>query len=256
MGENFYDDIALDYDRIIGWERRLGTERPWFENLWKRFHTRSVLDAACGTGRHLSVFAEMGLDVMGSDVSPVMTTQAMKHVREAGLSVQVSVSSWAELPRKIGRTFDAVLCIGNSLPYVTDRRTLEESLRGLWSRVSPGGILIIQMKNFHKLRREGTRFLPIVSTNQPHETVALRIYDYHTDRIDFNVILLDKIAGEWQDRHQATPLRPYEAKDLVPFLSGLGAGVSIYGSLALDDFADQQSPDFVILAERVQEQTD
>ncbi len=230
-------------------------EKPQFQALFDRFGVRSVLDASCGTGHHLRLFASMGIDVGGADISPAMVELARENTRKAGYSIEVSVSSWAELPEKVSRRFDAVLCIGNSLPYVIDEGDLRKSLRGLWSCVKDGGILLVQFKNFEKLRRAGERFLPIVSTEGPHETVGLRMYDYYPDKIDFHVILLEKIDREWRMRRHVTPLKPYASEDIVAPLHGLGVTVNVYGSLGLGPFVVEESPDVVIVAQHTESVT-
>jgi hypothetical protein len=74
------------------------------------------------------------------------------------------------------------------------------------------------------------------------------MYDYLPDRIDFHVILLEKVEGEWRMRHHVTPLKPYTQKDILPLLHELAAEVSVYGSLGLEPFVSETSPDVVMVA--------
>ena len=252
MAEDFYAELSADYDRMIRWERRLVRERPLFEVLWRRFHVNSVLDASCGTGHHLVLFRQMGLAVFGTDASHAMVKLARKTLEKAERARECTVlrSHWDKLPEVVERTFDAVLCIGNSLPYVTETEALHDSLRGLWSRVGEKGILLLQFKNFWKLRKENQRFLPLSWDPENPDSVAIRLYDYGEDRIDFNVILLDRKREGWTMRHQVAPLRPYGAGDVTPLLARLGAQVSAHGSLGLEDFDPDSSEDIVLLARR------
>lgn len=263
MTTDFYADVAADYDRMIRWERRLTVERPQFEALVKRHGIRSALDASCGSGHHLVLLASMGVAVEGSDASAAMIALARETVRKAGLSLDDSLHSlrWDELPAAIPRRFDAVFCIGNSLPYVMDPDDMAASVRGLWSRVADRGILATQYKNFEKLIASRERFLPLSSARYassgeggadptPRETVALRMYDYHPDRIDFNVVLLDKRGDDWTMRHHVTPLRPYKPGEVAGVLEAEGASVSLHGSLGLEPFVAAESGDVVILAAR------
>lgn len=255
MTTEFYRQLAGDYDRVIRWRKRLEVERPLFEALWRRFGTRSVLDAACGTGHHLFLFAGMGLEVFGSDASPEMIELARQNAREAGLEPadRLACCEWSRLPQVVGRTFDAVLCIGNSLPHVFEKAALEASLRGLWACVAGQGILLIQYKNFDKLYRTRERFLPLQSSPPPREMIALRMYDYHHDRIEFHVALLNRHGDEWALRHFQVPLKPYRPSEVAGPLRALAGDehVSIHGSLRLDAFDPGQSDDVVIVARRV-----
>ena len=253
MARDFYAELAADYDRMIRWEGRLKNERPLFETIWERYGVRSVLDASCGTGHHLVLFASMGLAVTGTDASEDMIHLARKTTEKAGLFMEDAIfhSAWADLTDKLPHVFDAVLCIGNSLPYVMGEEELQRSLSGLWSRVRKSGILLIQFKNFEKLYRNRQRMLPLVSRDEPHQSVALRIYDYYRDHIDFNVILLDREADEWKVRHHVTPLKPYRSDEIASPLEEMGATVSIHGSLGLEPFDPVVSDDLVVLAQRV-----
>ncbi|MEI7635399.1 MAG: class I SAM-dependent methyltransferase [bacterium] len=252
---DFYVGLAADYDRMILWERRLKTERPWFDGLWSRFGTRSVLDASCGTGHHLVMFAGMGLDVWGSDASGEMIRLARQTARSAGLHMDERIChcDWNDLTKTMPRLFDAVLCIGNSLPYVIEHEMLAASLAGMWSRVADGGFLLLQFKNYLKLYSTRQRFLPLSSSSEPYESVALRMCEYHPDMVDFHVILLDKRGGGWSLRHQSTPLKPYTPEDIAPLLHSLGAQTALHGALSLAPFDPGVSEDIVMLALKLPE---
>jgi len=252
MERDFYAELAADYDRMIRWERRLSVERPQFDALVRRFHVQTVLDASCGSGHHLVLLASLGLDVEGADASPAMVELAKETTRAAGLAFddKIHCTTWQQLASSVPRTFDAVLCIGNSLPYVMNPGLMRESVRGLWSRVNPAGILIIQYKNFGKLVASRERFLPLSWVNKPNETVAVRLYDYHADHIGFNVILLDRIGEEWTLRHHETTLHPYAPEEVAAAIRNEGAEVSLHGSLGLEPFNPEESGDVVLLAKR------
>ena len=252
MSELFYDNLAADYDRVIRWERRLKVEKPLFQSLWDRFNVRSVLDAACGTGRHLAMFLDEGLNAVGSDESPEMIAHAAEVLGQSGHAPagRLFTAPWTELGAVMDRRFDAVLCIGNSLPYLMDLNVFHASLHALWERRNPDGVVVVQFKNFDKLIAEKQRFLPLQATSGPVESIAVRMYDYHPDHIDFNVLMLEKIEGEWKMRHRVTPLKPYHAEDAAACFKALGAQVEVYGSLALAPYDRAKSDDVVILAYR------
>ena len=129
--------------------------------------------------------------------------------------------------------------------------------RGLWSRVAPGGVLIIQFRNFVKMRVRGERFLPLSSLVDPAtgvEYLCLRQYDWREQTVDFNVIMLSRPqrdpAAEWSLRHWTTPLGTYSAGDIVNPLQALGAQVQLYGSLGLEPYEELTSDDVVLWAHR------
>lgn len=242
MAEDFYGEVAAIYDRMIRWERRLQFEEPLFAALWQRSGARTLLDASCGSGRHLPLFVRQGLRVSGADASAAMLELARAQVDALPEAERPRLvhAAWAELPEKLGERFDAVLCLGNSLPYVTEPAALRESLRGLWSAVAPGGFLLVQFRNFARMRRLGERFLPLSSLVDPAsgaEYLCLRQYDWHPASVDFLVIMCMRERPDpalpWTLRHWSTPLATYGPADVTGPLEELGAQCELYGSLAL-----------------------
>lgn len=259
--EEFYKNVARIYDRMIRWENRLANEKPLFEAIWQRSGAKRILDAACGSGRHLPLYVEQGLEVVASDASGEMLALAERIA--AGIPEKkrpaLIHSPWKDLPEKVPGTFDAVLCLGNSLPYVTDRNELKASLEGLWSKVSEEAFLLIQFKNFMGLRKKEERFLPLsfaAATDEDPETVCVRQYNWHEGWVEFLVIALQKTerpdkksAGPWSMTNWSTPLATYSAEDVRDALESLGAKVEGFGSLKLDPYNPETSPDVVLWAE-------
>ncbi|MCE5230312.1 methyltransferase domain-containing protein [bacterium] len=254
MTDVFDRELAAYYDRMIRWEKRLAFERPLFEALWKKYRTQSVLDAACGSGAHMELFAQQGLDVTGRDASSGMVEMANERMKNIGESRRpvAKVARWNRL--SLRRKFDAVLCLGNSLPYVTDPGELAESLARLFRCVKAGGFLMIQYKNFAMLRARGERFLPLSTHRDASgaETIAVRQYDWHGGAVDFLAIILERpnAGAEWQMRHWTTRLATWPPKKIIAELKKKGARTRLCGSIGLDPFDPEKSDDVVIVAER------
>lgn len=254
MPDFFDDSLAVYYDRMIRWEKRLAFERPLFEVLWKTYRTKTVLDASCGSGMHLQLFIEQGLQTAGSDASPRMIELARQRLSRLSNPPALFLAVWNELAQKTARTFDAVLCLGNSLPYVTDEAQLADSLAGLWSRVAPAGFLLIQYKNFAMLRARGERFLPLSSHRDPAgpETIAIRQYDWLHGAVDFLVIIVERenANADWRMRNWTTRLATWPPETVINQLERLGARVKLCGSLGLEPFEQSSSDDVVLIAEK------
>lgn len=60
-------------------------EEPAVRPMLDRFEEDPVLDAACGTGRHLAYLAQVGRRVVGTDISPDMLDKAREKVAAADL---------------------------------------------------------------------------------------------------------------------------------------------------------------------------
>ncbi len=135
---DFYDTLAPMFDVMTDWEARLASEGPFLKSILEEAGAKRVLDAACGSGGHALWLARQGYDVMGADVSPVMIALARQKAAAAGLDVPFVVAFPISnlLPMSPTRQppldhFDAVLCLGNSLPHLLTQDDLVAALRGM-----------------------------------------------------------------------------------------------------------------------------
>lgn len=252
MSSDFYDAVADDYDRLFDWDRRLEADWQHLEPMLRDHNVRMVLDAACGGGRHVAMLAGKGFTCTGSDASAGMIARARAHTVDCSPPPRLLQCTWAELPERLANVhYGAVLCLGNSLPSVTQRADLQRSLAGLWSRVGRGGFLLIQIKNFERLLRTREPYLPILSWQDgEHDLVCIRQYEYREDLIAFRVLLLDREQGSWRLRPYETTLAPWRAPDLVIPLEQQGARCRLFGTLGNEPFDPRASEDLVVLAER------
>jgi glycine/sarcosine N-methyltransferase len=254
----FYDGLGCDYDLMVAWEERLAREESFFSRLFAERGSRRVLDAACGTGMHVIAFTRAGRDCTGADLSPVMVEKARQNARDAGVAARFEVAGFGGLVSSIGGHFDAVTCIGNSLPHLLDDESLRACLADFAALLVPGGILVIQNRNYDRLLRERQRLMPPVSRVEAEgETVFLRITEYPPagavadEVVDFTLLTLRKRLGEWSLHAQNTPLRAMRRSTLESELKKAGfAAVRAYGSYAFDEFDAAGSSDLVIVATR------
>jgi SAM-dependent methyltransferase len=250
----FYDALGDDYDLMVSWEERLRREEPFFRGAFADHGVRSVLDAACGTGMHAVAFARWGLAAAGADLSPAMIERAREHARAAGVEVALSVAAFgglaAAFPSQAGR-FDAVTCLGNSLPHLPDDASLEAALADMARMLRPGGVLVVQDRNYDRVLADRVRFMPITARGEPgDETLFLRITDFlGADRLAFTIVTVRNAGGSWSCGAKTTALRGIERATLERALSRAGfAAVQCFGGYSRAPFGAPGTADFVALA--------
>jgi SAM-dependent methyltransferase len=92
----------------------------------------TLLDVACGTGRHLALLAEH-YRVEGVDLDPAMVELA----RARGVPAAVGDL----LTLDLGRRFDVVTCLFSSIGYVAD---LPGAVERLAAHATPGGVVVVE----------------------------------------------------------------------------------------------------------------
>ena len=251
MTTPLYDDFSADYDRFVNWERRLAFELPFIERQLKAVGARRVLDAACGTGQHAIELARRGYEVIGADVSEGMIAQA-RHNASAEVSAPTFVQAgFGHLASAIDGTFDAVLCLGNSVPHVLTVDGLAATLRDWASLLRPDGLLLVQSRNADRILASRERWMPPQAHQEEgREWLFVRFYDFHDDgTLTFHVLRLRRDAGEpWEQRVTSTRLRLWRRAELVAEMEGAGyEEVRCFGDMVGAAW-EADSPDLVVAA--------
>ena len=254
----FYDGLGGDYDRMVSWQGRLAREEAFFRRVFDEAGAARVLDAACGTGMHAIAFARRGLESAGADLSPAMIASARENARAAGVDVDLQVAAFGELAGRFTGPFDAVTCLGNSLPHLIDEASLAACLTDFGRLLRPAGLLVIQNRNYDRVLRERQRFMPLaVRAEGEEESLFLRITDFPPaggpagDLIDFTIVTLKKTKNAWSQSVQSTPLRAIRRITLERALTAAGfSSVDVYGSYAMASPDSPDASDLVVVARK------
>ena len=246
-----YDALAVDYDRFVNWEARLAHELPFFEERFEALGVQRVLDAACGTGHHALALARRGYEVVGTDLSEAMVQRARWNAAAAGADVAFEVAGLGSLA-ELGRTFDAVICLGNSLPHLLTEQAVAEAMADFQAVLRPGGLLVVQNRNFDRVWAEQERFMaPQTYRDGQQEWIFVRFYDFHPETVTFNMIRLKGEAGGWEQDVESTDLRPIFWQEMVETLVQAGFGkVDLYGDYQASAFDADRSGDLIAVARR------
>lgn len=250
-----YDALSSDYDYFVNWAGRLQAELPFLEEILGSAaagdgRTR-VLDAACGTGMHAIALAQRGYETAGADFSAGMIERARANARETGVEVEFQMAGFGELGAKF-QGYDALLCLGNSLPHLLTETELQEALTDFAACLRPGGVLLVQNRNFDAVMAERSRWMgPEAHRAGEREWLFLRFYDFEQDGlIRFNVVTLYREGSSaWEQKIHSTRLRPQLERDLIRALETSGfERIHSYGSMQGEGFDPEASGNLVIRA--------
>lgn len=234
------------YDALIDWPKRLAREEPFYRHVFTQAGVRSVVDAACGSGRHAAMFHEWGLQVEAADVSLEMIELARRNFGEpSGLRwvVRGFDQPVASAP------FDAAVCVGNSLALAPDRKTAAEAVRQLLAAVRPGGIVVVQVLNLRRMP-DGPCVWQVIKRAMVAGRELLLVKGVHRSGsagfVDLVVVPLDAKAPPFTE---SSPLLGVEAEELQQMAADAGAvTVSLFGDYQRTPFDTGQSPDIIMLA--------
>ncbi len=129
-------------------------------------HKGLVLDLACGTGTLTLELAKKGYEMLGADLSEDMLSVArQKEGAEGILFLNQSMDDF-----ELYGTVDAIVCVLDSINYLTEPDALYKTFRLCANYLNPGGILIFDVNSEYKFS----------------SVLGNQTYTYETDEIFYN----------------------------------------------------------------------
>ena len=203
----FYDALEKDYAAEVRTVlRHVGSRAPG---------ARTLLDVACGTGRHLALFAAR-LACTGVDLDPAMLDVARARCPR---SVRLVEGDMASLD--LGERFDVVTCLFSSVAYMPTVAKLRTAVRRMATHLEPGGVLFVEPWYTRQTWEDG--HLAVLTVDDP-ERKAARISRAsrrgNASALDFDFLVAD--AGGTRHLHERHELRLFRIDQYVDACSAAG----------------------------------
>jgi 2-polyprenyl-3-methyl-5-hydroxy-6-metoxy-1,4-benzoquinol methylase len=241
--DDCYAGLAHDYERLfpdeaIGDSGTVGATSPGSEDLLEGILETlppgaRVLDSACGIGADAMALARRGFNVTASDGSAGMVAEARRRCMQSGVEMDITQSSWQDLPERIPGPFELILCLGNSLVHTAAKSKMISSLEGLKQALSPEGVLVIDSRNWEYLYESRPR---IITGRRVIERQGVRSWSLYIWTIpdDFNapcraeiVILFEGASSAISHRRYVIDFTPFTRATLTDAIHA--AGLTVVG---------------------------
>ncbi|MEQ8220954.1 MAG: class I SAM-dependent methyltransferase [Candidatus Eremiobacterota bacterium] len=244
----FYENLENHYDRMTRFNERIKTEKSVLQKWVEKYKFQSVLDVACGTGLHSILLAQMGIKTTGVDISEAMLKQARLHGKEFEGEVTWILSSMEELKSNLREKYDAIFCLGNSIPHILDVPSLDKTFKNFYELLNAGGLLVIQLLNYKKIYDGKNR---IVGIHREKDTEYIRFYDFYPC-LTFNILIVTWNGNKSEYKLQSTELYPYRKEELDMFLQKEGFWqFEYYGDMTFSPFDENNSSNLVLTARKI-----
>lgn len=226
----FYNQIAEKYDFIFPLSP---AHKTFFAS---ELHGKTILDVGAATGNLTAYLSSQGYEVTAIDLSERLIAKAA----EKGVTVQqLNMLAIDELPM-----FDNIVCIGNTLPHLDSKTSVQLFLQKANGQLTQGGKLVLQLVNFQKYfaQQQGDYLgnLPLIENDK----VKFERYYYLNEegKIRFKTILDDTIKNE-------ELLQPIFADQLTEWLTQIGfQAINLYGNFKKDPFDKEKSMALIVTA--------
>jgi SAM-dependent methyltransferase len=162
---------AAWYDRFFDGKDYLGEARQ-VTALIRRYRpgASTLLDVACGTGRHLEQLRDT-FTCEGLDLDAGLLEVARKRLPGVGLT-QGDMADF-----DLGRRYDAVTCLFSSIGYVCTTDRLHAAVGSMARHLQLGGVLIVEPWILPEAWIDGRGTVSVVNDDDRHKLVRV-----HTSR--------------------------------------------------------------------------
>ena len=197
----------------------------------------SVLDLACGKGRHSITLNEFGYTEIGVDLS----AQSIAHANQfSNSSLSFAVQDMREPIQS--KRFDAVFNLFTSFGYFSSKHENEKVCQAMAKMLNAGGKLVIDFMNAQK----------VIQNLVPSELKKAQDIEFDIKRIYSGTHIIKQIS--FQDKGQKFEFQEQvQAIDLSMFKELLAPYFtidSIFGSFELNEYIASESDRLIIIATR------
>ena len=249
MADFRFDDLTDIYEAMIDWPKRLANEEGLYRRLFESIDAKTVLDAACGTGRHADTFHNWGMRVEASDISPKMIERARSQFGEPP-GVRWLVRGFDER-LTLSEPFDVAICVGNSLALADDISVAKRAVEQMLSAVRGGGALVVHLLNLWRLPDGPCVWQKHCRAKLPMGEVMIAKGVHRSGSCGYVDLIATPLDAPHQAYTQSVPLIGIEAKDLRDTATGAGAtSVELFGGYRSEPYRREESVDLIMVAKR------
>jgi SAM-dependent methyltransferase len=249
MTGEIFQHLTDLYEATIDWPKRLAGEEPFYRRWFAEAQVKSVVDVACGTGRHAAMFHAWGLRVEGADLSPQMIERARAAFGAPG------GLSWAvrgfDAPAGPPGSFDAAVCVGNSLALAPDAATARRAIDKMFAAVRPGGLVVVQVLNLWRLADGPCLWQKCLRRTLLSGDVLILKGIHRSGPRGFVDLVVMRPEGGEPLFHESLPLLGIEAAELEEAARRAGAtDVHLFGDYHDQPYRPAESADLVMVARK------
>lgn len=225
---NDYESLAASYDDLMvdaSYQKRA----DWLHRQLRQRGVETVLDLACGTGTISCLLAERGYQVLATDGSEEMLTQAMYKAMELENPPQFRLQPMTKL--QLTEPVDAAVSTVDALNYLTRASDLKATMRRVFRWLKPGGVFLFDVNTPYKLRRmDGQLYM-----DETEETYCVwRTFFSEKQQVcTYQVDLFHQVTEKaWERSFEEHRERAWSQAELTSFLTDAGfAEIRFFGDL-------------------------
>ncbi|AWL12999.1 hypothetical protein HMF8227_02547 [Saliniradius amylolyticus] len=168
--------------------------------------TGTAIDLGAGFGTHSVPLAENGYNVLAIDSCPTLISELRQH--SASLPIRLIQDDLHSFPDYIKEKVDLILCMGDTLTHLANKKAVAELINTLSENIIPGGYFIATFRDYSEALVSENRFIPVQSDENRILTCFLE-YSY-------SHVIVHDILHERQHSHWSTSVSQYKKLRINP----------------------------------------
>ena len=196
MVEGYYDHLAPFYRYLFpDWEKSILWQAQVLDGVIREHfgpQARSILDAACGIGTQSIGLAQLGYQVVASDISAAELELASQEALKRSLSLQFVQADMRRLRDFHNGMFDIVIACDNAIPHLLSEADILSAFGQFYACTTEAGGCIISVRDYANMELGGRKFYPRTVHQTPEGRVILfDIWEFEGDYYDFTTYIVD-----------------------------------------------------------------
>jgi len=156
----FESQLSQYWADFVDCNRRLRTECSFLTKTLNKYRNGTLLDAAMGTGCESIYLLKSGYNVISNEIDQGLIGVARQHAENENVILKISSVDWLNFSSYYeNASIDCIILFGNSLCLLEERSIIENVLHQFYNTLVPGGLLLVDERNFDYILKCKTNIL-------------------------------------------------------------------------------------------------
>ncbi len=233
---SIYNEFAFVYDTLTD-DVNYAETVEYLEKIFEKqmyFKPKLILELACGTGSITSLLSKKGYDMIGADLSEDMLNVAREKCDSSVLLLNQDMTEF-----ELYGTVDVILCLLDSVNYVTDPKKLQKMFKLAHNYLEFGGLFIFDINSAYKLKN-------IIAENtfirETEDIYSVWENEQNDNFVKFclNFFVKDE-DGKYERFYEEHKERIYEIDEVLSMLKKTGfEDVKVFGDNTFNPPSDEE----------------
>jgi SAM-dependent methyltransferase len=218
----FYRQLVPNYEFIFAdWAASVRRQSEVLDRLLRQYlpgsSPHTLLDCACGIGTQAIGLALRGYRVHATDISVEAVDHARRQAFELNANLTFGSADFLKLDEALPGTFDAVIALDNAVAHVQQESALEQMMRSMASKVVPGGVVLLSLRDYDELARTQPRTtMPVVTDRVEGRAIVFQVWDWKEDRSGYrlNHYTVRQYGDRWDTTCAVSEMRAWQRADI------------------------------------------